>query len=186
MQAAVAAVATAARASSCRHHGSDAEPPVSTTAAAIIRQPAATATAGCCCCLLQECAKRIENSDHEGAHCTGWAFDYWRCIDKCVSSLAATALPSLCIDCQLSAAQNDQHINNKHPTHVHLPCCLQHHCVSACLRPCRLTKWIGDDAFCLLLVPSCCCCCCTAGCTQAVPEAEVSWRPSSSHQQAQQ
>jgi hypothetical protein len=38
-----------------------------------------------CQCHVQECAKRIESSDHEGAHCTGWAFDYWRCIDKCVS-----------------------------------------------------------------------------------------------------
>lgn len=33
----------------------------------------------------QECAQRIEGSDHEDAHCTGWAFDYWKCIDKCVS-----------------------------------------------------------------------------------------------------
>lgn len=40
------------------------------------------------CVSRQECAKRIESSDHEGAHCTGWAFDYWRCIDKCVSDMA--------------------------------------------------------------------------------------------------
>ncbi|KAF8063094.1 QCR6-1 [Scenedesmus sp. PABB004] len=33
----------------------------------------------------QECAKRIESSDHDDAHCTGWAFDYWKCVDKCVA-----------------------------------------------------------------------------------------------------
>lgn len=33
----------------------------------------------------QECVKRIEGDATGEAHCTGWAFDYWKCIDKCVA-----------------------------------------------------------------------------------------------------
>lgn len=36
-------------------------------------------------CHAQECTKRIESDESGNAHCTGWAFDYWKCIDKCVS-----------------------------------------------------------------------------------------------------
>lgn len=31
------------------------------------------------------CAERIKSDESGEAHCTGWAFDYWRCIDKCVA-----------------------------------------------------------------------------------------------------
>uniref|UniRef100_M1AT50 Complex III subunit VI n=1 Tax=Solanum tuberosum TaxID=4113 RepID=M1AT50_SOLTU len=36
---------------------------------------------------LEACAKRIEGDESGHKHCTGQYFDYWHCIDKCVSSL---------------------------------------------------------------------------------------------------
>jgi hypothetical protein len=33
----------------------------------------------------QECAERIKSDTTGEAHCTGWAFDYWKCVDKCVA-----------------------------------------------------------------------------------------------------
>ena len=35
--------------------------------------------------LLQACVKRVEGDDSGHKHCTGQYFDYWFCIDKCVS-----------------------------------------------------------------------------------------------------
>jgi hypothetical protein len=35
--------------------------------------------------LLQACVKRVEGDDTSQKHCTGQYFDYWFCIDKCVS-----------------------------------------------------------------------------------------------------
>ncbi|WMV47595.1 hypothetical protein MTR67_040980 [Solanum verrucosum] len=35
----------------------------------------------------QACTKRIEGDESGHKHCTGQYFDYWHCIDKCVSSL---------------------------------------------------------------------------------------------------
>jgi len=35
--------------------------------------------------LLQACVKRVEGDDSGQKHCTGQYFDYWFCIDKCVS-----------------------------------------------------------------------------------------------------
>ena len=40
---------------------------------------------------LQACAERIKSDETGEAHCTGWAFDYWRCIDKCVSAAVASS-----------------------------------------------------------------------------------------------
>ncbi|CAG7868959.1 unnamed protein product [Brassica rapa] len=34
----------------------------------------------------QACVKRIQGDDSGHKHCTGQYFDYWHCIDKCVSS----------------------------------------------------------------------------------------------------
>ncbi|CAF2115190.1 unnamed protein product [Brassica napus] len=33
----------------------------------------------------QACVKRIQSDDSGHKHCTGQYFDYWHCIDKCVS-----------------------------------------------------------------------------------------------------
>ncbi|CAH8389090.1 unnamed protein product [Eruca vesicaria subsp. sativa] len=33
----------------------------------------------------QACVKRIQGDDSGQKHCTGQYFDYWQCIDKCVS-----------------------------------------------------------------------------------------------------
>ncbi|CAF2050635.1 unnamed protein product [Brassica rapa] len=33
----------------------------------------------------QACVKRIQGDDSGHKHCTGQYFDYWHCIDKCVS-----------------------------------------------------------------------------------------------------
>lgn len=33
--------------------------------------------------IYQECAKRIEGK--EGQHCTGFAMDYWKCVDACAT-----------------------------------------------------------------------------------------------------
>ncbi|KFK43768.1 hypothetical protein AALP_AA1G170400 [Arabis alpina] len=38
------------------------------------------------CCDSQACVKRIQGDDSGHKHCTGQYFDYWHCIDKCVSS----------------------------------------------------------------------------------------------------
>ncbi|MBA0619938.1 hypothetical protein Godav_005725 [Gossypium davidsonii] len=35
----------------------------------------------------EACVKRIEGDESGHKHCTGQYFDYWACIDKCVSSL---------------------------------------------------------------------------------------------------
>ena len=35
--------------------------------------------------LLQACVKRVEGDDSGHKHCTGQYFDYWFCVDKCVS-----------------------------------------------------------------------------------------------------
>jgi ubiquinol-cytochrome c reductase subunit 6 len=35
--------------------------------------------------LLQACMKRIHGDDSGQKHCTGQYFDYWYCVDKCVS-----------------------------------------------------------------------------------------------------
>uniref|UniRef100_M4EDC0 CDP-diacylglycerol--serine O-phosphatidyltransferase n=1 Tax=Brassica campestris TaxID=3711 RepID=M4EDC0_BRACM len=35
--------------------------------------------------LLEACVKRIQGDDSGHKHCTGQYFDYWHCIDKCVS-----------------------------------------------------------------------------------------------------
>lgn len=35
--------------------------------------------------LLQACVKRIQGDESGHKHCTGQYFDYWSCIDKCVS-----------------------------------------------------------------------------------------------------
>ncbi|CAF2083255.1 unnamed protein product [Brassica rapa subsp. trilocularis] len=34
----------------------------------------------------QACVKRIQGDESGHKHCTGQYFDYWHCIDKCVSS----------------------------------------------------------------------------------------------------
>lgn len=34
----------------------------------------------------QACVKRIQGDDSGHKHCTGQYFDYWHCVDKCVSS----------------------------------------------------------------------------------------------------
>eukprot|EP00466_Bigelowiella_natans_P003357 jgi/Bigna1/55834/estExt_Genewise1Plus.C_720071 len=31
------------------------------------------------------CAKRIEGDTSGEKHCSGWYFDYWKCIDKCAT-----------------------------------------------------------------------------------------------------
>jgi hypothetical protein len=41
---------------------------------------------------MQECVKRVEQDTSGEAHCTGWAFDYWKCLDRCVSTWAAAAV----------------------------------------------------------------------------------------------
>ncbi len=38
-----------------------------------------------CGCLFQACEKRVEEDEEGQKHCTGQYFDYWGCIDKCVS-----------------------------------------------------------------------------------------------------
>jgi len=38
--------------------------------------------------LLQACVKRIQGDESGHKHCTGQYFDYWSCVDKCVSSLS--------------------------------------------------------------------------------------------------
>ncbi|KAK3031534.1 hypothetical protein RJ639_036048, partial [Escallonia herrerae] len=35
----------------------------------------------------QACAKRVETDETGHKHCTGQYFDYWHCVDKCVSLL---------------------------------------------------------------------------------------------------
>lgn len=35
--------------------------------------------------LLQACIKRIDGDETGNKHCTGQYFDYWHCVDKCVS-----------------------------------------------------------------------------------------------------
>lgn len=35
---------------------------------------------------FQKCVKRVEKDDTGQKHCTGQYFDYWSCIDKCVST----------------------------------------------------------------------------------------------------
>ncbi|KAF3675116.1 hypothetical protein FXO38_04889 [Capsicum annuum] len=42
----------------------------------------------------QACTKRIEGDETGNKHCTGQYFDYWYCIDKCVSSLVVLFGPS--------------------------------------------------------------------------------------------
>ncbi|AAD39640.1 Similar to gb/X79273 cytochrome c reductase hinge protein subunit from Solanum tuberosum. ESTs gb/T45282 and gb/T21596 come from this gene [Arabidopsis thaliana] len=37
----------------------------------------------------QACVKRIQGDDSGHKHCTGQYFDYWQCIDKCVSCTKA-------------------------------------------------------------------------------------------------
>ncbi|VVA91404.1 unnamed protein product [Arabis nemorensis] len=37
----------------------------------------------------QACVKRIQGDDSGHKHCTGQYFDYWHCIDKCVSCTKA-------------------------------------------------------------------------------------------------
>ncbi|ESQ35295.1 hypothetical protein EUTSA_v10009667mg, partial [Eutrema salsugineum] len=37
----------------------------------------------------QACVKRIQGDDSGHKHCTGQYFDYWHCIDKCVSCTQA-------------------------------------------------------------------------------------------------
>uniref|UniRef100_A0A6N2LN36 Complex III subunit VI n=1 Tax=Salix viminalis TaxID=40686 RepID=A0A6N2LN36_SALVM len=36
----------------------------------------------------QACVKRIQDDESGHKHCTGQYFDYWSCVDKCVSSLS--------------------------------------------------------------------------------------------------
>jgi hypothetical protein len=36
-------------------------------------------------CVVQACVERIKADESGEAHCTGQYFDYWRCVDKCVS-----------------------------------------------------------------------------------------------------
>ena len=33
----------------------------------------------------QACEKRVEEDEGGEKHCTGQYFDYWGCVDKCVS-----------------------------------------------------------------------------------------------------
>jgi ubiquinol-cytochrome c reductase subunit 6 len=40
----------------------------------------------------QECAKRIEGDTTGDAHCTGWYYDYYRCVDKCAAPKVFAAL----------------------------------------------------------------------------------------------
>jgi len=35
--------------------------------------------------VLQACVKRVESDEQGQKHCTGQYFDYWGCIDQCVS-----------------------------------------------------------------------------------------------------
>nr|KJB11898.1 hypothetical protein B456_002G001600 [Gossypium raimondii] len=34
----------------------------------------------------EACVKRIQGDESGHKHCTGQYFDYWSCVDKCVSS----------------------------------------------------------------------------------------------------
>ncbi|KAI3827805.1 hypothetical protein L1987_01889 [Smallanthus sonchifolius] len=34
---------------------------------------------------LQGCVKRVQADETGHKHCTGQYFDYWHCVDKCVS-----------------------------------------------------------------------------------------------------
>lgn len=43
-------------------------------------------------CGCQACVKRIQGDDSGHKHCTGQYFDYWQCIDKCVSTCWIRAL----------------------------------------------------------------------------------------------
>ena len=38
-----------------------------------------------CGWVCQACEKRVEEDEKGHKHCTGQYFDYWGCIDKCVS-----------------------------------------------------------------------------------------------------
>lgn len=38
------------------------------------------------CVWFKACMERIEKDETGEAHCTGQYFDYWKCIDKCVST----------------------------------------------------------------------------------------------------
>lgn len=44
---------------------------------------------------LQACTKRVEDDDTGSKHCTGQYFDYWGCIDKCVSKSHSFGFPLL-------------------------------------------------------------------------------------------
>ncbi|KAG7563164.1 Ubiquinol-cytochrome C reductase hinge domain [Arabidopsis suecica] len=35
----------------------------------------------------QACVKRIQDDESGHKHCTGQYFDYWHCVDKCVSGV---------------------------------------------------------------------------------------------------
>lgn len=43
----------------------------------------------------KDCAERIKSDATGEAHCTGWAFDYWKCIDKCVRAVVDLTDPCL-------------------------------------------------------------------------------------------
>lgn len=40
---------------------------------------------------LQACVKRIHSDESGHKHCTGQYFDYWSCVDKCVSIILLSA-----------------------------------------------------------------------------------------------
>ncbi|CAO2145689.1 unnamed protein product, partial [Urochloa humidicola] len=40
----------------------------------------------------EKCVKRVENDDTGHKHCTGQYFDYWSCVDKCVTDDDAVLL----------------------------------------------------------------------------------------------
>lgn len=46
-------------------------------------------------CILQACTRRIEGDESGTKHCTGQYFDYWHCIDKCVSYISQLTLVGL-------------------------------------------------------------------------------------------
>nr|ACG44489.1 ubiquinol-cytochrome c reductase complex 7.8 kDa protein [Zea mays] len=37
----------------------------------------------------EKCVKRVESDGSGQKHCTGQYFDYWSCVDKCVSTTCA-------------------------------------------------------------------------------------------------
>lgn len=55
--------------------------------------------------MFQACVKRIQGDETGHKHCTGQYFDYWSCIDKCVSFILHFQKQTCLIYCIGSAAE---------------------------------------------------------------------------------